>query len=117
MKINEIATILNAEILTNFSDENTDIQYGFASDLMSDVLAFATNDSLLVTGLNNHQVIRTAEMMDMTTVLFVRGKKPGKEIIDLAIENSLTILATDYTMFRTCGLLVLNGMKGIEVHD
>lgn len=114
MKINEIASILNAEIITNFSDERTDIQYGFASDLMSDVLAYATSDSLLITGLNNHQVIRTAEMMDMTTVLFVRGKKPGKDIIDLAVENSLTILATDHTMFKTCGLLVLSGMKGIE---
>jgi len=117
MKINEIASILNAEIVTNFSDENTDIQYGFASDLMSDVLAYATDDSLLITGLNNPQVIRTAEMMDMSTVLFVRGKKPGKEIIDLAMENKLTIIATEYTMFKTCGLLVINGMKGIESHD
>lgn len=117
MKINEIASILNAEIVTNFSEENTDIKYGFASDLMSDVLAYATDDSLLITGLNNPQVIRTAEMMDISTVLFVRGKKPGKEIIDLAMENKLTIIATDYTMFKTCGLLVINGMKGIESHD
>jgi len=117
MKINEIASILNAEIITNFSDENTDIQYGFASDLMSDVLAYATEDSLLVTGLNNTQVIRTAEMMDISTVLLVRGKKPNKELIELAIETSLTLIATEYTMFKTCGLLVINGMKGKEVHD
>ncbi|MGB4440117.1 MAG: DRTGG domain-containing protein [Sedimentibacter sp.] len=117
MKINEIAGILNAEIITDFSDENTDIQYGFASDLMSDVLAYATEDSLLITGLNNTQVIRTAEMMDMSTVLFVRGKKPNKELIELATETALTIIATEYTMFKTCGLLAINGMKGIEAHD
>ncbi|MFA9422158.1 MAG: DRTGG domain-containing protein [Sedimentibacter sp.] len=117
MKINEIAKILNAIVVTDFSDEYTNIQYSFASDLMSDVLAFATDDSLLITGLNNTQVVRTAEMMDISTILFVRGKKPGKELIDLAIENKMTIIATEYTMFTTCGLLVINGMKGIELHD
>ncbi len=117
MKIKEIAEILNADILTNFSSEDTDIKYGFASDLMSDVLAYANSESMLVTGLNNAQVIRTAEMMDMATVLFVRGKRPCKEILELARENSVTVLATNYTMFKTCGLLVLNGMKGIESND
>lgn len=117
MKIKEIAEILDAEILTDFSNENTDIAYGFASDLMSDVLRYGNSESLLITGLNNSQVIRTVEMMDMTTVLFVRGKRPCKEILDLAEENSVTVLATNYTMFKTCGLLVLNGMKGIESDD
>lgn len=117
MKIKEISEILNAEILTNLNNEEKEIQYGFASDLMSDVLAYANSESLLVTGLNNAQVIRTAEMMDMSTVLFVRGKKPCKEILELAQENSVTVLATNYTMFKTCGLLVVNGMKGIESND
>lgn len=117
MEIKKIAEILNADILTDFSNENTDIRYGFASDLMSDVLAYANSESLLVTGLNNAQVIRTAEMMDMSTVLFVRGKRPCKEILDLAEENSITVLATNYTMFKSCGLLSINGMKGIESND
>lgn len=117
MKIKEISEILNAEILTDFSKDDTEIQYGFASDLMSDVLAYANSESMLVTGLNNAQVIRTAEMMDMSTVLFVRGKRPCKDILDLAKENSVTVLTTNYTMFKTCGLLVLNGMKGIEADD
>lgn len=117
MNIKEIADILSAEILTDFSNEETDIKYGFASDLMSDVLAYANSDSLLVTGLNNSQVIRTAEMMDMGTVLFVRGKKPCKEILELAEENSITVLSTNYTMFKTCGLLATYGMKGIESNE
>lgn len=117
MKIKEISEILNAEILTGLNNGEKDIQYGFASDLMSDVLAYANSESLLVTGLNNAQVIRTAEMMDISTVLLVRGKKPCKEILELAQENSVTVLATNYTMFKTCGLLVVNGMKGIESND
>lgn len=118
MKINEIAEILKAEILTDFHEDNIDIQCCFASDLMSDVLRFANNESMmLITGLNNQQVIRTAEMMDLTTVIFVRGKKPCNEILNLANESKITVLATNYTMFKTCGLLVINGMKGIEQDD
>lgn len=117
MKINDIAKVLNAEILIDFSNEDNDIIYGFASDLMSDVLAYANSESLLVTGLNNAQVIRTAEMLDMSTVLFVRGKMPCKEVLDLSRENSITVLKTNYSMFQTCGILVTNGMKGLESND
>ena len=117
MKIKEIVDIVQADVLTNYQDGNADIKYGFASDLMSDVLAYACSDSLLITGLNNPQVIRTAEMLDIDVVLFVRGKRPGKEVIDLAMENSLTILATEHTMFKTCGLLLMNGMEGLELDD
>lgn len=117
MKVIDIINILKADILTKYLDDNTDLKLAVASDLMSDVLAFACNDSLLITGLNNPQVIRTAEMLDIPAVLFVRGKKPGKELIDLANENALTILTTDYTMFNTCGLLHKNGMKGMELDD
>ena len=117
MKIIDIIDAVKAEVLVKNLEDTAEIKLGFASDLMSDVLAYATADSLLITGLNNHQVIRTAEMMDIPAVLFVRGKRPGKEIIELAKENSLTILATDYTMFKTCGLLLMNGMKGTEIDD
>ena len=115
MKIKEVIDIVKADVLTNYHDENTELKCGFASDLMSDVLAYACSDSLLITGLNNPQVIRTAEMLDITTVLFVRGKRPSKDVIELAKENCLTVLATEYTMFKTCGLLVLNGMEGIDI--
>ena len=115
MIIKEIVDIVKADILTNYNDENMDIIYGFASDLMSDVLAYACSGAMLITGLNNSQVIRTAEMLDINVVLFVRGKRPCKEVIELAEENLLTILATDYTMFKTCGLLAMGGLEGIEI--
>jgi len=114
MKIVEIKEILNAKTLTANCNEETEYSYGFASDLMSDVLAYATNETMLITGLNNPQVVRTAEMMDISVILFVRGKIPSKETIDLAAENSIIILATDYIMFKSCGLLYENGMRGFE---
>jgi len=114
MKIAEIKEILNAKILTGNCNEETEYHCGFASDLMSDVLAYANNETMLITGLNNPQVVRTAEMMDISVILFVRGKIPSKEIIDLAAENSIIILATDYIMFKSCGLLYENGMRGFE---
>ncbi|MDD2397634.1 MAG: DRTGG domain-containing protein [Tissierellia bacterium] len=117
MIIKEIVDIVKADVLTNYNDGNTELKYGFASDLMSDVLAYARSDSLLITGLNNPQVIRTVEMLDINAVLFVRGKVPCSEVIELAKENCITILATEYTMFKTCGLLVMNGMKGLEIDD
>ena len=113
MKVIEIKEILNATILTNFCDENKEVEYGFASDLMSDVLCYANSEMLLLTGLNNPQVIRTAEMLDISLILFVRGKKPSSETIELAKEKSMTILATDYTMFKACGYLFANGLKGL----
>lgn len=112
MKIKEIIEIVNARVLTEFCNEEKEFEYAFASDLMSDVLAYANDETLLITGLSNPQVIRTAEIMDISAVLFVRGKVPNSDIIDLAVENSLTILATDNIMFETCGLLYKNGMKG-----
>lgn len=114
MKFKDIKEILNAEVLTENFDGNLEVNYAFASDLMSDVLAYSNNDTLLITGLNNPQVVRTAEMMDIPIVVFVRGKLPSKETIDLANENSLTVLSSEYIMFKACALLCENGMKGFE---
>lgn len=117
MNISDIIKTANAKILTKNTKENFDIKFGFASDLMSDVLAFASHESLLITGLNNTQVIRTAEMMDIPAILFVRGKKPNSEVLDLASETSITILMTDLTMFSTCGILYQMGLKGIDIYE
>nr|WP_312575961.1 DRTGG domain-containing protein [Sedimentibacter sp.] len=114
MNVLEIKEAVNAKILTKNDNLDVQYQYAFASDLMSDVLAYANNETLLITGLNNPQVIRTAEMMDISAILFVRGKIPSKETIELADENKMTIFATDYIMFKACGLLYENGMRGLE---
>ena len=82
------------------------------SDMMSDVLAFVKEQAVLLSGLVNPQVIRTAEMMDMKCIVFVRGKKPGMDMIDLATERDIVLLRSDLEMFTACGLLYKHGLKG-----
>ncbi len=115
MLLNEIKTLLNAEVLTGETDEELqkkDIKTACGCDLMSDVLAYVKDQSLLMTGLINSQVIRTAEMMDITCVCFVRGKKPTEDIITLAKDKDITILTTNSTLFVSCGKLYEKGLRG-----
>ena len=85
------------------------------SDMMSDVLAFVKEQAVLLTGLVNLQVVRTAEMMDMKCIVFVRGKKPGDEVIELAAESGIVVLSTDERMYVACGKLYENGLRGGSV--
>ena len=83
----------------------------YSSDMMSDVLAYAEDHSVLVTGLCNPQVIRTAEMLDMACIIFVRGKVPDEQMCRLAKERDMVILLTSSSMFTTCGLLYQAGLR------
>lgn len=113
MTINQIKEILNAELVCG---DNTDVDVLSAcgSDMMSDVLAFVKDQAALLTGLVNAQVIRTAVMMDMVCVIFVRSKKPTADMIELAKESGIAVLTTDEKMYRACGLLYSNGLMGGE---
>lgn len=110
MKLKRIVEILDGEILC--ADESDDIEISSAcgSDLMSDVMAFVKNSSMLLTGLLNLQVIRTAEMMDIRLVVFVRGKKPEQCVIDLARQKGIALACTKHSLFVSCGLLYTNGL-------
>lgn len=114
MKVKEIRDALHAEVLCGEDLLENKVLYAFGSDLMSDVLAFVKTGTILLTGLVNSQVIRTAEMADIKVILFVRGKVPDSDVIELAKENSITILATRYTLFTACGILYNCGLRGIE---
>ena len=108
MKLSEIMTVLDAEILTGQTItemESCNINTACGCDLMSDVLAFVKDQSLLLTGLINSQVIRTAEMMDIVCICFVRGKEPTEDVIELAKEKGIVLLASDERMFPACGKL------------
>ena len=83
-----------------------------ASDMMSDVLAFVKDQALLLTGLVNIQAIRTAEMMDMKAIVFVRGKQPDEAMVQLAEQGGLIVLSTEHPLFIACGLLYSNGLTG-----
>lgn len=113
MKLIEVKTILNAEILTApDSWEEVDVKSACGCDLMSDVLAYVKNQGMLLTGLVNPQVIRTAEMMDIKVVAFVRGKTPTDEVLELARDLNMTIMTTEKPLYVACGKLYAGGLSG-----
>ena len=112
MKISEIKNILDAELICGEEFTSNEVFTACGSDMMSDVLAYVKEQAVLLSGLVNPQVVRTAEMMDMKCIVFVRGKQPDEDIIDLAIERDIVLLRTEYGMFNACGLLYQNGLKG-----
>ena len=114
MKIREIMTVLDAKLLSSGTDVEREVHTACGSDMMSDVLAYVKDQAVLITGLNNPQVIRTACMMDMACVVFVRGKVPEQTVLKLAEEMDIAVLATDCTMFTACGLLYKSGLRGGE---
>ena len=91
---------------------DADGQSACASDFMSDVLAYVKDQSLLITGMVNPQVVRTAEMMDMKCIIFVRGKVPGEDILELARERDIVVMSSAIRMFIACGLLYSRGLEG-----
>ncbi len=111
MKVRDIIDILKCEVL-NEGSLDEEVKTACGSDMMSDVLAFVKDQSVLLTGLMNPQVVRTAEMMDMHCIVFVRGKEVNPGVVDLAKQKDITVLATPYRMFTACGLLFSNGLRG-----
>lgn len=111
MRLREIAEILNAEVLCGeVNVDNIEVDNGYAADLMSDVLAFASHSVLLITGLTNVQIFRTAQMLDIPAIVSVRGKRPQEELLALARETDMPILLTHNSMFATCGKLYEKGL-------
>ena len=104
--------LLNARVLCCEENLGKHVYSAFGCDLMSDVLAYVTDQAVLLTGLVNPQVIRTALMMDMVCIVFVRSKTPNDEMIELARENGIVMMSTDKTLYTTCGLLYSNGLVG-----
>ncbi|MBQ8684397.1 MAG: hypothetical protein IJ518_07790 [Clostridia bacterium] len=115
MKICTIRELLDARIITGEEQMGAHVYSACGSDMMSDVLAYVKDQAVLLTGLVNAQVVRTAEMMDMHCIVFVRSKEPTPEMIRLAEESSMVLLATDKRMYEACGILYSNGLVGNKV--
>ncbi len=112
MTLEKIKTLLDADILCGEALLDRDVAYAFSSDLMSDVLAYANEHSVLITGLCNPQVMRTADMLDIECIIFVRAKRPDENMVQLAKEKDIVVLCTRHGMFTTCGILSSNGILG-----
>lgn len=115
MQFIEIEKILECENLTGDNLLEKDIEYCYATDMMSDVLKSCKIGSLLITGLVNQQVIQVAEIMDLKGIIFVSGKDPSPEIIKSAEEKRLPILKTEKHLFEACGILYSKGLRGKEI--
>ena len=112
MRLAQVIKEMDAEVLCGMEWLDREAKSACGADLMSDVLAFTKEQSLLLTGLTNIQVIRTAEMSDLVAILFVRGKRPGPEVIALAKSMQIPLLSTSRPMYEACGILYKGGLAG-----
>ena len=112
MKLSTVKEILNAKVLTGEEMLDMEVNSACGCDLMSDVLAYVKDRALLLTGLVNPQVVRTAEMMDISAIVFVRGKSPDERVLELARAKEMAVFSTDYPLYIACGRLYSNGLIG-----
>ena len=115
MKISTMKELLGAEVLCCEENLGGHVYSACGCDLMSDVLAYVKDQAVLLTGLVNSQVIRTAVMMDMNCIVFVRSKMPTDEMLELAKESGIVIMTCDKRLYEACGILYSNGLVGNKV--
>lgn len=124
MRLDEVLTLTQAELYwpppTDLCSKvalKRHVCSGFGADLMSDVLRYNVAQGLLITGLVNPQVVRTAEMADVVAILIVRGKRPMPETIEVARQVGMPIVGTQLTMFEACSRLHAGGLNAAPRHD
>jgi hypothetical protein len=117
MNLMKIIKLADGMLLTPDVDVDIEISGGYGADLMSDVLAFSQPDSVLLTGLTNPQVVRTAQMAEFCAIIFVRGKHPQPETLLLAIEEDIPLISSPYGMFELCARLHRAGLPSFESND
>ncbi len=113
MTLREILELTKATLVCGSHHADDTITYGFASDLMSDVLTILKDDIIMITGLSNMQAVRTAEMSDIRNILLVRNKQPSQAMIEIAEELGISISYTPYSLFRVSGILYGAGLKPV----
>jgi predicted transcriptional regulator len=117
MNLMKIIKIAEGTLLTPELDSDIEIRGGYGADLMSDVLAFSQPDSVLLTGLTNPQVVRTAQMAEFCAIIFVRGKQPQPETLSLARQEAMPLISSPYGMFELSARLHKAGLPSFESND
>jgi predicted transcriptional regulator len=117
MQLREVLEIIEGKVISTDVDLTREVSLGGGADLMSDLLAFGQEGMLLMTGLTNPQVVRTADMAGVAAIVFVRGKIPPPETINLAGQKGIPLLASKYTMFETCGRLYKAGLSASTLFE
>lgn len=116
MNVTEIQKVLEAKVF-NEVDEELEVDYGYSCDLMSDVLAFAQNNDVLLTGTVNPQVIRTCQMVDIRVIVFVRGKEPSEDLIEQADRAGILLMGTNHSLYISSAKLYEAGLPGEEIEN
>lgn len=114
MKIKNLVALVEGEILTRGLDLEREVKGGCGADLMSDVLAYISPDAVLLTGLCSAQVVRTAQMADIAAIVFVRGKRPSLDTVELAQREKIPLITSRHGMFELCGRLFAAGLHSLE---
>ena len=114
MRIEEIRDILKAEVLAGEDLMDRSVAAAGGADLMNDVLAAASEGAVLLTGLTTEKVLRTAKITGVVVIVFVRGKRPKKAVIELADAYQMPLLLTDCSLFVASGRLYMNGLRGLD---
>jgi predicted transcriptional regulator len=114
MKLSEIKEILKATVVVGDDQLDKTIVAGGGSDLVDDILSSLAEGSVLLTGITTEQVIQTAKVAGIVAVVFVRGKKPNENVIELARSHDLPVLLTSYSMFEASGRLYMSGLRGLD---
>jgi predicted transcriptional regulator len=117
MTVRRICEILEAKVSSGDDQLDLEVSAACGADLMSDVMAFVKEKVVLLTGLVNPQALRTADLMDIRVVVFVRGKTPTEDIVSMARENGQVLLSTKYSMFLACGRLFEAGLRGGGIRE
>ncbi len=114
MKVSDILELIDGEVLSQGVDLKREVSGGCGADLMSDVLAYSLSNAVLLTGLCNPQVVRTAQMADVAAVVFVRGKRPSSDMVALANQEGIPLISSPHGMFELCGRLYRAGLSSRE---
>ena len=112
MQLRQVKELLSAIVLCGEDQLDEEVVSACGSDFLSDVLAYVHNQNLLLTGLVNPQVVRTAEMTDIKCIVFVRGKRPDEEIVQMAEERGIVVMTSNERLYSACGVLYSNGLRG-----
>ena len=115
MTFQDMVKVLHARVLCGEEKLDHPAKTACCSDLMSDVLAFVNEKTVLITGLTNPHVLRTSDMLDLKCLVFARGKVPTDDMLETAREQGLVVMTTAETAFTTCGLLYEAGLRGVPI--
>jgi predicted transcriptional regulator len=115
MKLSDVMKALDAELLVKDISLDVDVPCAFGSDLISDILMCTKESTLLLTGITNPQIIRLSDMIELTAIVFVRGKRPAEDVVKMARQRKLPLLTTKYTMYQSSGVLYNLGLRSCKI--